>query len=338
MNFSQEQLEIIEAPLDEKTIVMATAASGKTRTLIERLKYVIKNGIDPSKIVVLTFTNNAAAEMRDRLGADALPGMFMGTIHSYANYLLTSHGYNTAMIRDEEEFDELFDMIEEHPEVLRPVDYLLCDESQDLNPIQFNFISDIIDPVGTLITGDVRQSIYGFRGAEPKMMLKLMRRDDYVIRELTQNYRNSKKIIELSNKILDRMKNIPSSRAKGMRGEIGKVQIIGPYDILNTVKKDPVWKNWAILCRTNKKVDSIMGMLTRAGIPCITFRQAQGSLDDLKEKMNENAIKVLTIHSSKGLEFNKVIVCDTLNKGQDNIRLNYVAVTRAKDELFLVGR
>ena len=66
MEFSKEQLEIIEAPIDEKTIVMAAAASGKTRVLIERLKYVIDHGVDPSRIVVLTFTNNAAAEMRDR--------------------------------------------------------------------------------------------------------------------------------------------------------------------------------------------------------------------------------------------------------------------------------
>lgn len=338
MEFSKEQLEIIQAPIDEKTIVMAAAASGKTRVLIERLKYVIDHGVDPSRIVVLTFTNNAAAEMRDRLGIDIMPGMFMGTIHSYANYLLTSRGYNTAMIRDEEAFDELFDMIEENPEVLRPVDYLLCDESQDLNPSQFNFISEVLDPAASLIVGDVRQSIYGFRGAEPKMLLKLMRNDEYVIRQLTQNYRNTSRIISLANKIISKMKNVPDTKVVGMRHEAGKVQIIGPFDILQTIKKDPVWGNWAVLCRTNKKVDSIMSMLIRQGIPCITFRQAEGSIDDLKEKLNENAVKVLTIHSSKGLEFNKVIVCDTFSKGQDNIRLNYVAVTRARDELYLVGK
>lgn len=338
MNFSKEQLEIIEAPLDEKTIVMASAASGKTATLTERIRYIINHGIDPSKIVVLTFTNNAAAEMRDRLGNDFYPGMFMGTIHSYANLLLTSRGYDTAMIRDDEDFDRLFEMIEEHPEVIRPVDYLLCDESQDLNKAQFLFISEVIDPVASLIVGDVRQSIYAFRGAEPKMLLRLMKKPEFQVRELTQNYRNGKKIIDFSNKIIEKMKNVPQTVVRGMRGEQGKIQLITQFDILNVIKKDPQWGHWAILCRTNKKVDQIMGMLVRQGIPCLTFRQAQGSLDDLKEKMNENAVKVLTIHSSKGLEFDKVIICDTFSKGQDNIRLNYVAVTRARDELYLVGK
>lgn len=337
MILSDEQKAIVEAPVDEYTVVMAAAAAGKTATLTERLRYVLNYGIEPSKIVALTFTNNAAAEMRDRLGEDFREGMFMGTIHSYANMLLNLKGFDTSRIRLEEEFDELFDMIEEHPEVLKDVDYLLCDESQDLNPRQFDFISSVIQPKGCLIVGDVRQSIYSFRGAEPKLLTGLMKSDDYEIRELTQNYRNGKSIIYFSNSIIKKMKNVPNTEVKPMREIEGTIQKIGNFEIISTIMNDKTknWKDWAVLCRTNKKVDSIMYLLEKREIPCITFRQAQGDLTELKKKMDQNAVKVLTIHSAKGLEFNKVIVCDIYTKGQENLRLNYVAVTRAKDELYL---
>lgn len=336
MNFSEEQLAIINAPIYEKTVVMAAAAAGKTAILTERIRTLLKQGVDPQKLVAITFTNNAATEMRDRLGDDFRSGMFMGTVHSYANFLLTSKGFDTSSLRDEEEFDELFQMISSNPYVLRDVDYLLCDESQDLNAEQFEFISTMIKPKGTLIVGDVRQSIYGFRGAEPKALLGLMRDEDYVVRQLTQNYRNAKDIIRLSNDIVSRMKiRGLLTPVTPMRDERGKVKTISRFDILSTVKTNTNWSDWAILCRTNKKVSEIMASLKRANIPAITFRQAQGGLDELKEKMNTNAVKVLTIHSSKGLEFNNVIVTEIYTKGEEPMRVNYVAFTRARNELYI---
>ena len=335
MNFSDEQLEIINAPSDEKTVVMAAAAAGKTATLTERIRTLLRRGIDPRKLVAITFTNNAAAEMRDRLGDDFKEGMFLGTIHSYANNLLVSKGFDTSEFREDEEFDKLFDLIAENPQVLREVDYLLCDESQDLNAEQFEFITTIIQPKAMLIVGDIRQSIYGFKGAEPKKLLNLMYSDEFEVRELTRNYRNGKAIIKFSNDIVDRMKEVNVAPVTAMRDVRGVIRKITPWEILSTVKTDKNWGNWAILCRTNKKVSDIMTMLKRQGIPNITFRQAQGGLNELKEKMQSNAVKVLTIHSAKGLEFEKVIVCDIYSKGEENMRLNYVAVTRARDELYL---
>ena len=335
MAFSAEQLAIIEAPTDEKTVVMAAAAAGKTRVLTERIRELLRRGIDPHKLVAITFTNNAAAEMRERLGDDFKEGMFMGTIHSYANFLLTAKGFDTSEYREEEEFDKLFDLIAENPEVLREVDYMLCDESQDLNPEQFEFITTIIDPKAMLVVGDIRQSIYGFKGAEPKMLLHLMRNEDFVVRELTRNYRNGRAIIKLSNDIVERMKSINVQPVVAMREERGCIRKITEWEILKTIKTDQDWGRWAILCRTNRKINTIMSILKKNNIPAVTFRQAQGGLGEIKELMEGNTVKVLTIHSAKGLEFDKVIVCDMFSKGEENMRLNYVAVTRARDELYL---
>ena len=219
--------------------------------------------------------------------------------------------------------------------MLREIDYLLCDESQDLNPEQFEFITAMLQPKALLVVGDIRQSIYGFKGAEPKMLMHLMFDDEFIVRELTQNYRNGKAIIKFGNDIIKRMKNVPLTDVVPMRDNRGIIRKIDMWELVKTVKSDKNWGRWAILCRTNKKVGDIMSLLMRQGIPAITFRQAQGGLNELKNKMASDTVKVLTIHSAKGLEFDKVIVCDIYSKGEENMRLNYVAVTRARDELYL---
>lgn len=336
---SKEQEAIITAPIMEKTIVMASAASGKTTCVTERIRTILKCGIDPHEIVAITFTNNAAAEMRERIGDDFRDGMFIGTIHSYANMLLMSKGYDTSQIRIDEEFDKLFEMIAIHPEVLREVKFLCCDESQDLNSEQFDFIFTLIQPKACLIVGDIRQSIYGFRGAEPKMLLRLMRDEDYVVRELTQNYRNATNIIKFSNSIVDRMKDVNLGIVKPMRPIKGSIKKVTSAELVKIIRNEPVWSKWSVLCRTNSKVTQIMQILQRNNIPCITFRQAQGNLEDLKKNMDSDKVKVLTIHSSKGLEFDNVIVCDMYTHGkEEDLRLSYVAVTRARDELYICAK
>ena len=76
-------------------LVIAGAGSGKTRTLVYRVSRLIESGVDPSKILLLTFTNKAAREMMRRVEAlltiDARK-MAGGTFHSVGNRLLRQHG------------------------------------------------------------------------------------------------------------------------------------------------------------------------------------------------------------------------------------------------------
>ena len=89
-----QQLAAVTAG-DGPSLVIAGAGSGKTRTLVYRVAYLIDSGVDPSNILLLTFTRKSAHEMLQRVGeligvrSEAVCG---GTFHSVANMLLRRYG------------------------------------------------------------------------------------------------------------------------------------------------------------------------------------------------------------------------------------------------------
>jgi len=85
-------------------LVLAGAGSGKTRVITYRIAWLaFERGIDPGAIVAVTFTNKAAAEMRERveelLGIYPLP-TFVGTFHRFALVLLRRYGERVNLKRD----------------------------------------------------------------------------------------------------------------------------------------------------------------------------------------------------------------------------------------------
>ena len=78
-----------------RVLVLAGPGSGKTATLIARIRRLIDAGVQPSEIVAITFTNAAAREMEHRLspeGSTAIQLGHCGTLHSFCLRLLREHG------------------------------------------------------------------------------------------------------------------------------------------------------------------------------------------------------------------------------------------------------
>ena len=80
-----------EGPL----LVLAAAGTGKTRTLVHRVAYLIEQGVPPERILLLTFTNRAAREMLERaekVVGDAAQSIGSGTFHAICARFLRRYG------------------------------------------------------------------------------------------------------------------------------------------------------------------------------------------------------------------------------------------------------
>lgn len=94
MNLDQHQQAAVNAPLQNISI-MAGAGSGKTRVIVERIKYMISIGVDPKTILALTYTRRAAKEMQERLHKELgrqAAAITTTTIHGFCLLQLTRFG------------------------------------------------------------------------------------------------------------------------------------------------------------------------------------------------------------------------------------------------------
>ena len=117
-NFTAEQLAAIEAR--GKTIVSASAGSGKTTVMIEKIVRLIKSGVSVSEILAVTYTNKAAAQMKEKLKKELIKsinggeisakerarlkkqlsevsGADISTIHSFCSNLIRSHFFTAGV-------------------------------------------------------------------------------------------------------------------------------------------------------------------------------------------------------------------------------------------------
>lgn len=331
-----KQQEAVVKAKENKIVVIAASGAGKTTTLTERIRY-ISQFVDPQDIVAITFTNMAAEEMRERLSGDA-NGAFIGTIHSYANKLLSRAGYDTSTALKNDKFDDLFNMIMEHPQVIEKVKYLLVDEFQDVARCQFDFFMKI-NPDNFFVVGDDYQNIYSWRDADVSLFKSLVDDPSYAVYKLENNYRSGSRIISFAKRQLGNQelifKNVYCKRKiTGYVSETDATYI----EVCDFLRGRADYKDWFILCRSNKEVDDTMYYLSKAGIPATTFKKSELTRAEMQRMLNEDNVKVLTIHSAKGLEATNVIVWNFYCKDDEDRRVAYVAATRAKDNLIWCKR
>ncbi len=90
---SPQQRRIVEGPTGRHLLVLAPPGSGKTRTIAERVGFLLARGIAaPGEVLAMTFTERAAAELTGRLERLGQPGVTSGTFHRVCAQLLRDHG------------------------------------------------------------------------------------------------------------------------------------------------------------------------------------------------------------------------------------------------------
>lgn len=137
VQLSEKQREIVEQPLQGSIQVLASAGSGKTRVLTERIRFILSN-LKKDGVIALTFTNKAASEMKARLTSSGYheDRRWIGTIHSVAQRILEQYGHTIGLPSNVQIFERDKDRMEVFLEALRADgvdidDYLDVDDPKE---------------------------------------------------------------------------------------------------------------------------------------------------------------------------------------------------------------
>jgi hypothetical protein len=174
-----EQLKVISEDASSWQLVSAGPGSGKSAVACQRVAYLIDQGIPPSRILIISFTRTAVAEIRDRIVSYAVFGerarsVRISTIDSHAwslragfeDEVLKSVGggsYDLSIIRTTELFrqrdPDLLDFISR-------LEHLIIDEAQDVVAARSDLMMEVLGALsrscGVTVLADSSQAIYGF--------------------------------------------------------------------------------------------------------------------------------------------------------------------------------
>jgi DNA helicase II / ATP-dependent DNA helicase PcrA len=410
---------------DKNIIAVAGAGSGKTRVLTERVKRLLLDGVEPSNIVVITFTNMAADEMRERLlGVPGIGDAFVGTIHSFANKLMKNSDEVYEIYSDEKEnnfartiirryckhltYDRFLEykdikykvdmgmlsedavgeliLPSENAEITRifgkpddefkqtipsmceqanvitfdvllkkstdyfkslnaRVEHVLVDELQDIGYLEYTFIKGL-NAENYFFVGDDWQAIYGFKGGDVNIFLNLIRNADWTTFYMNMNYRSKQLIISKAAQVIRQVDDLIDKEVEAFCKESGEVKTASKYqlrDIVRKVSKED-YKEYFLLVRTNKQLFEVSQILDSENIPYSSFRKGTITLAEMREELELNTIKLLTVHTAKGLESKNVILYGEFPmtqpsylKNDDERKVMYVGMTRAKDRLIILN-
>ena len=203
--------------------------------------------------------------------------------------------------------------------------YLLVDEFQDIAPADFRLISLLSENL--FAVGDDDQAIYGFRGGDSEIMQAFTARREVIKYEITRNYRSTSTIVEHARALIERNAQRISKDLRAHNPTQQNIKIVKTTPetietlLLRELKSS---QETAVLARTNYEIDQIQEMLSKHTRP----------------------VEVTTIHKAKGREWEKVILIhNTLERRfprrdtnlAEERRVFYVAMTRAKKELVVLG-
>ena len=224
---------------------------------------------------------------------------------------------------------------------IRKFDYIQVDEFQDVSETDWRFISRLGDNI--LAVGDDDQSIYAFRSGAGDIMRNFRHTAEQY--PVTENFRSRPEVVGRASDVIGRLKERLPKDLISMRDPGGDVRYheTTPGTLLDTLATElPEGRETAILVRTNYEAGRLRAML-------------QDRAD-----LSERIASIQTLHKSKGLEFERVIMLlNTFERGgglyrsfpsatalddggldqlAEERKLFYVGMTRAEEELVFMGR
>lgn len=190
-----DQKQAIET-VDRNVVVVAGAGSGKTRVLVDRYLYLLRQGVGISQILAITFTRKAALEMKDRIrsGLAQIPGLPAGlaqefnqaqisTIHSFCQHLVADHPDRVHVdprFRTAEEWESrglLFQVVQEQ------VDWALASKEPGIAAIRETYrqtqilVRDLVDIYQRIVTKGVHKFTIPDRAGALQAEVTLLRQE-----------------------------------------------------------------------------------------------------------------------------------------------------------------
>jgi DNA helicase-2/ATP-dependent DNA helicase PcrA len=280
----------------------------------------------------------------------------------YASY--TARCFKSGAMDFDDLLFKMHELLRDFPDVLHKYQhkfkYILIDEYQDTNPVQYQ-IAKLLAAVheNLCVVGDDAQSIYSFRGATIENILQFQKDyDDVKLVKLEQNYRSSKSIIEVANHVIKNNKgqipkelwtdNADGDKIKLVRtmtdNEEGKFVADAIQE--NKLRNHFYNKDFAILYRTNAQSRSFEESLRRTGIAYkiyggLSFYQRKEVKDFIAylrliaNTKDEEALKRIINYPVRGIGKTTVEKCLVL-AGENNITF-FEVLEKAKGFGFKAG-
>ena len=176
LEWDGSQREVIDAPYGERMLVAAGPGTGKTAVACARVSQLIdQDGLEPSRVWLMSFTRTAVREIRDRIAAyledaSAAYAVTIATLDSHAWAIHSGFDDEASILSSyEENIERVLDLVREDSgvaEYLEGVEHLVVDEAQDIVGIRSDLVIEIVKRLssscGVTVFADEAQAIYGF--------------------------------------------------------------------------------------------------------------------------------------------------------------------------------
>jgi DNA polymerase III epsilon subunit-like protein len=359
---TEEQSKVVfEDPEKRGMLVISSAGSGKTTTIVCRIQYLVNSGIPEDSIILTTFTRDAANDMEAKLEKvfGYKPNVIVGTIDSlalryisqYKPDILTENTNNVG-----EYAVKFLELLKNKTVNTNGIQHLIIDEFQDINELQYKIFREYFKK-GVKITavGDDAQNIYSFRGSTIKYILDFPSYfEDSVVHKLTTNFRSTQDIVSFANASIEKNEfQIPKTMVSydpkytGIQPQVHYFQNAAvQYEfvkdkILEYRKHGYKLSQMAVLCPQNSYLYQLEEVLTQENVPNVLLE----GKTDVRTRIRTDHVCLCTIHKSKGLEWDIVFIIQMNDEifpskkdytdVSESRRLFYVAVTRAKNLLHI---